>query len=121
MHVETKDGFLLTQTKIFPQTSLPDVSDNVCIRRLRHSHIQFNVKTSSTCRPLLGISRWGGALWLPQVLIKPRKIAGVHWWQGGRAAIQPPLPLYDTLVTGMILPSQKVAARDAFLSDSEVF
>ena len=23
-----------------------------------------------------------GSLQLPQVLIKPRKIAGVHWWQG---------------------------------------
>ena len=45
----------------------------------------------------------GTALRLPQVLIKPRKIAGVHWWQGGLLSLvnikstHPPLPLYDTL------------------------
>ena len=48
----------------------------------------------------------------PQVLIKPRKSAGLQR-EGGRAAelglpsiksTHPPLPIYDTLVTGMSEP-----------------
>ena len=61
----------------------------------------------------------GGALRLPQVLIKPRKTTGVHWWQreGGLLSLvdikstHPPLPIYDTLVTGMLRPGVGVDGK----------
>ena len=58
-------------------------------------------------------------LQLLQVSIKPRKIGGVHCWQGEGHLLSlvniksshPPLPVYDTQVTGMLLPAGVYCAR----------
>ena len=62
---------------------------------------------------------------LLQVLIKPRKTAGVHWWQREGAcwawliikSTHPPLPKYDTLVTGMGHPGFHIRGNLPVLVD----